>query len=243
MPRYGLIGLPLTHSFSKRYFTEKFQQRGLHAHTYELFPIASIDQLEALLQTHPELAGLNVTIPYKQQVLPYLDDTTAIPPAVNACNCIHISNGKRIGYNTDIIGFRDSFKPLLLPHHKKALILGDGGAAAAVAYVLGALGIEYRIVSRNPSIGQLSYKALNEEVVGTHTVIINTTPLGTFPAVDFCPDIPYEFIGPRHYLYDLIYNPAQTLFLKKGALRGSQTRNGYEMLVIQAEESWKIWNS
>lgn len=241
MPGYGLIGYPLTHSFSKKYFTEKFLELKLKEHSYELFPLENIEQFEDLLQAHPRLSGLNVTIPYKQQVLQYLDITTAIPAAVNACNCIHIKEGKRIGYNTDIAGFRDSFKPLLRPHDKKALVLGNGGASAAVAYVLKELGLEYRIVSRNPAPGQLSYQELNGGIIAEHTVIINTTPLGTFPDVEACPAIPYEFITRQHYLFDLIYNPETTLFLQKGAANGAQIKNGYEMLVIQAEESWKIW--
>jgi shikimate dehydrogenase len=243
MKRFGLIGYPLTHSFSKKYFTEKFGSEGLRDHVYETFPIPSISELPSLLEKHPDLLGLNVTIPYKQQVLEYLDDSN-IPSEVQACNCIRIKNRKLIGHNTDITGFEKSFTPLLQSHHKSALVLGNGGATAAVIYVLQKLGIEYEIVSRRiHGTSTLTYGDLNADLIYSHNVIINTTPVGTFPDVDVCPAIPYEYISRDHYLFDLIYNPSKTLFLKKGEERGAIIRNGYEMLVIQAEESWKIWTS
>jgi shikimate dehydrogenase len=242
MKRFGLIGYPLSHSFSKKYFTEKFDKAGLKDHVYELFPIASIDELPSVLADHKDLVGLNVTIPYKQQVLKYLDASN-LPEGVEACNCIKIENGKLTGNNTDVTGFEVSFKKLLRPDQKKALVLGNGGATAAVVYVLKKLGITYEIVSRKMHADStLTYEHVNEKIISDHPVIINTTPLGTFPNVNECAPIPYEFITARHYLFDLIYNPEKTLFLKKGEEKGAAIKNGYDMLEIQAEESWKIWN-
>ena len=241
--RFGLIGYPLTHSFSKKYFTQKFEKEGLKDHVYDLFPIASIDELPDVLKKHADLVGLNVTIPYKQQVMKYLDASN-LPKGVEACNCIKIENGKLTGNNTDIIGFEVSFRQLLKPHHKKALVLGNGGATAAVTYVLKKLNIDYEIVSRRVHDGStLTYHDVSVAVIKEHPVIINTTPLGTFPNVHECAPIPYEALTSDHYLFDLIYNPSETLFLKKGKEKGSIVKNGYDMLEIQAEESWKIWNS
>jgi shikimate dehydrogenase len=240
--RFGLIGYPLSHSFSKKYFTEKFEKEGLNDHVYDLFPIASIDELPPVLSKHKDLVGLNVTIPYKQQVLKYLDDSN-LPKGVEACNCIKIENGKLTGNNTDITGFEVSFKELLKPHQKKALVLGNGGATAAVVYALKKLNIDYAIVSRRVHDGStLTYNDVSVAVIKHHQVIINTTPLGTFPNVDECAPIPYEAITPQHYLFDLIYNPEKTLFLRKGEEKGATIKNGFDMLEIQAEESWKIWN-
>jgi shikimate dehydrogenase len=240
--RFGLIGYPLSHSFSKKYFTEKFEKEGLKDHVYDLFPIASIDDLPGVIAKHKDLVGLNVTIPYKQQVMKYLDASN-IPKGVEACNCIKIENDKLTGNNTDVIGFEVSFKQLLKPHQKQALVLGNGGATAAVVYVLKKLNIEYSIVSRRLHDGStLTYNDVSVAVIKQHTVIINTTPLGTFPDFDECAPIPYEAITPDHYLFDLIYNPSETLFLKKGKEKGATVKNGYDMLEIQAEESWKIWN-
>lgn len=240
MRRYGLIGYPLSHSFSEKYFTEKFRREGITGCVYELFPIASIDELNALLKAHPDLHGLNVTIPYKQQVLRFLDDASRLP--LQACNCIKIENNKLIGFNTDVTGFQKSFSPQLQAHHKKALILGSGGAAAAVAYSLEQLGIEYKIVSRTPAENGLSYENINDDIIASYHVIINTTPLGQYPNVDAAPPLPYDLLTPQHYLFDLLYNPAKTIFLQKGGERGAVIKNGGDMLVIQAEESWKIWN-
>lgn len=242
MRRFGLIGYPLTHSFSAKYFEDKFRREQIKDCCYSLFPLASIDLLPALLRDVPELKGLNVTIPYKQQVLDLLDENH-LPAGLKACNCIRIENGKLSGHNTDVTGFEKSIQPLLKPHHRKALVLGTGGAASAVIYVLNNLGISVSMVSRNPEgHSAFSYGQLNRDLMLDHTVIINTTPLGTYPDIGSLPPIPYEFTGNKHLFFDLVYNPSQTSFLKQGELQGAQTKNGYEMLVIQAEESWKIWN-
>lgn len=244
MKQYGLIGFPLSHSFSKKFFTEKFEREGLTDHSYDLFPIPVIEDLEGVLAANPGLRGINVTIPYKQVVLPYLDDASHIPEGIRACNCIRINNGKLSGYNTDIAGFERSFTPQLQPHHRRALVLGSGGASEAVTFVLQKLGMEYALVSRQRRPGsQFTYSDLNEAVMREYEVIINTTPLGTYPKVDECPDIPYESLTARHYLFDLVYNPAKPLFLQQGEAKGATIHNGYDMLVIQAEESWEIWNA
>jgi shikimate dehydrogenase len=242
MRLFGLIGYPLSHSFSQKYFTEKFEREGIKDCRYGLFPLRSVTDLPALLQQHPELHGLNVTIPYKKQVLQYLDSKNSIPAGLDACNCIRIRNGKLAGFNTDITGFEKSLLPLLLPHHQNALVLGNGGATAAVVFVLKKLGIAFRIVSRKLHNGSaLTYKDLDESLMVQYTLIINTTPLGMHPHENTCPDIPYQFLNGQHLLYDLVYNPTQTLFLQKGEERGAAIKNGKEMLVIQAEESWRIW--
>lgn len=243
MKMYGIIGYPLNHSFSKKYFTQKFQQEAISDCFYNNYPLATIGALKALLIDNPYIAGLNVTIPHKQKVLELLDDSTKIPVGLNACNCIKINKGKLIGFNTDIIGFENSLTPLLITSHKKALILGNGGAAAAVKYVLRKLNIGYNIVSRvkqDPT--NFIYSDLNKEIIDQHTLIINTTPLGTAPVINACPDLPYQYLHSGHLLYDLIYNPDKTLFLQKGELQRATIKNGYEMLLIQAAESWRIWN-
>lgn len=241
MKRFGLIGYPLSHSFSRKYFTEKFEKEGLTDHVYDIFPISSIDKLPEILANNSDLQGLNVTIPYKQQVLQYLDASN-LPAGVQACNCIKIENGKLTGNNTDIVGFEKSFEQKLKPHHTRALVLGNGGATAAVIYVLQKLRIEYEIVSRKLHEGStLTYDDLSDGIIEDHPVIINATPLGTFPNVDEAAPIPYDAITSDHYLFELIYNPDKTLFLKKGEERGATIKNGYDMLVIQAEESWNIW--
>lgn len=243
MIRFGLIGYPLTHSFSRKYFTEKFEKEGLDDHVYELFPIASIDELPEVLRTHTDLRGLNVTIPYKQQVMKYITASN-LPAGVDACNCIKIIDGNLIANNTDVIGFEKSFTPLLKPYHKSALVLGNGGATVAVTYVLRKLNIPYEIVSRElHTDSTLTYSELDDAMIRDHKIIINTTPVGTYPDTETSAPIKFETIGPEHYLFDLIYNPEKTLFLRKGEERGATIRNGYDMLVIQAEESWKIWNS
>ncbi len=244
MRLYGLIGYPLSHSFSKKYFDEKFEKEGLTDCHFKNFPIANIRELPVLLKENPALRGLAVTIPYKQQVLAFLDARDNIPPELEACNCICVDHGKLTGYNTDHTGFEKSFAPLLQPHHTRALILGNGGATAAVAFVLKKLGISFQIVSRVLHNGSsLTYADLHEPVMKEHTVIINTTPLGMYPAVQDRPPIPYTFITEQHFLYDLIYNPEKTLFLQKGEEMGARVKNGADMLVFQAEENWKIWNS
>jgi shikimate dehydrogenase len=244
MRKFGLIGYPLSHSFSPAYFAGKFAREGYTDCSYEAFPIPSIDQLIALIADNPGLEGINVTIPYKKAVIPFLQNTTEAVKQTAACNCIKIKNGSLTGYNTDVTGFEKSLLPCLKPSHAKALILGTGGAAAAVEYVLKKLGIAFLFVSRNKQAGKniLTYDEVGKEVLAEYKLIINTTPLGMYPAVNDCPHILYEYITADHYLYDLIYNPGQTLFLKKGAEKGAATKNGSDMLIIQAEESWKIWN-
>jgi shikimate dehydrogenase len=244
MRRYGLIGYPLTHSFSKKYFTEKFQREGITDAQYELYPIKDIYELRGLIKANPDLLGLNVTIPFKQLVLRHLYSTTGIPFGLRACNCIKIIDKQTYGYNTDVIAFEKSFIRAWAAHHKKALILGNGGATAAVGFVLQRLNIPYQIVSRKiHDRSALTYADVNESIIRSHNIIINTTPLGMYPEVDRCPPIPYQHITAEHYLYDLIYNPGKTAFLEKGEERGASIKNGLEMLQIQAEESWKIWTA
>lgn len=241
---FGIIGYPLGHSFSQKYFTEKFQREGIDDCKYESYAIKHIDELEQVLKQQPQLEGLNITIPHKQSVLSLLDDSTNIPFGLNACNCIRIVDGKLIGYNTDVIGFERSVSPQLNSHHTKALILGNGGAAEAVKFVLRQLNINYKIVSRKiHKDAELTYADLDETIIKGNLLIINTTPVGTFPEVDACPEIPYQYLTPQHFLYDLVYNPEKSLFLRKGEEHGALIKNGYEMLVVQAEESWDIWNN
>ena len=219
------------------------KRKGITDCRYELFPLKSIDDLKEILKANPDLEGLNVTIPYKQQVLSHLYSFTDIPKEIKACNCIKIIKGRLFGYNTDVIGFEKSLRSLLKPWHKKALILGNGGATEAVVFVLKKLDISFEIVSRSLHANStLCYKDLGEQVMKEKLLIINTTPLGMYPQTDQYPDIPYEFITDKHLLYDLIYNPAKTLFLQKGEERGATIKNGEEMLRLQAEESWRIWN-
>jgi len=243
MRLFGLIGYPLTHSFSENFFAKKFEREGLHDCRYRLFPIRSIGELPELLKQNPELEGLNVTIPYKQEVLSFLDSRSGIPEGLNACNCIRIREGKLTGYNTDYPAFKKSLQPLLRAGDRHALILGNGGAAAAVRCALQDLGIAFETVSRSLHTGStLTYEQLSEPVLQKHKLIINTTPLGMNPHTGACPDIPYQYLTKDHLLYDLIYNPEKTLFLRKGEEHGTAIKNGTEMLELQAEESWRIWN-
>lgn len=242
MKVFGLIGYPLSHSFSKGFFAEKFRKEDVRDCTYENFPLEDISQFPALLEQQPGLRGLNVTIPYKEAVLPWLDELSPAAEQIKAVNCIQFHEGVRIGFNTDVTGFKRSLLPLLKPHHTHALVLGTGGAAKAVMFVLQELNIPYTVVSRSAQTGIITYDALDKEIMTAHTIIINTSPLGMYPQTDVAPDLPYEHIGKHHLLYDLIYNPAETLFLQKGAARGATTKNGHEMLVLQAEASWEIWN-
>ena len=243
MRRFGLIGYPLGHSFSKKYFTDKFEREGITGNAYELYPLEHIGQLENLLGSNPDLAGLNVTIPYKEQVIAFLDSMSPVVEEIGACNCIRIEDGHLKGHNTDVIGFSRSLLPKLKPHHKQALILGTGGSAKAVAYTLKDLGIPFLQVSRTPNEGMIGYEEIDQSMLESHTLLINTTPVGMHPDVMKAPAIPYEFIGADHYLFDLVYNPEMTRFLQEGALRGAAVENGSDMLVIQAEASWEIWNS
>lgn len=243
MKTYGLIGFPLTHSFSQQYFTEKFQREGITDCNYEVYPIQSVFELNDLIKNNPNLCGLNVTIPYKQLILHHLNSVKEIPFGLRACNCIKIKEGKTYGYNTDTTGFERSLLPHLKNYHNSALILGNGGAAEAVKFVFDKLNISYKIVSRKIHDGsELTYQDLNRSIIEENKLIVNTTPLGTFPNIDDCPEIPYQVLTPQHFLYDLVYNPEKTLFLQKGETCGAFIKNGYEMLILQAEESWRIWN-
>lgn len=244
MKLYGLIGYPLGHSFSKKYFTEKFQKEGLTGVGYELFSIASIQELPSVLHANPQLSGLNVTIPYKEKVLQYVTEMTPAVKEIGAANTITIDGDTLIAWNTDVIGFERSFTKKLKSHHKKALVLGSGGSSKAVQYVLKKLDIAYKVVTRNKQNkeGVIAYGDLNETIMSDHTIIINCTPAGLYPNIGEYPQILYEFITARHYLFDLIYRPEKTAFLQMGEARGADIQNGYEMLVTQAEESWKIWN-
>lgn len=247
---YGLIGYPLGHSFSQNFLNQKFEAENINA-KYVNFEIPNIEDFPSVIALHPDLEGLNVTIPYKQQVMQYLsalDTTAAEIGAVNVIKVVHNDKGEisgLIGYNSDVIGFMDSIKPLLKPSHKKALVLGTGGASKAVCYGLRQLGVEPTLVSRTKAEGRLTYSDLNDkpEIMTTHTVIVNTTPLGMYPNVDNCPDIPYDCLSPEHLCYDLLYNPDVTLFMKKSAQNGAVTKNGLEMLLMQAFAAWNIWNS
>ncbi len=241
MRKFGLIGYPLTHSFSQRFFTEKFLREEIRDCSYTAWSLPEIAELPPLL-ADPELCGFNVTIPYKEQVLPYLDIQSEVVRAIGACNCVRVVGGRLLGYNTDVFGFEQSLVKKLQPHHTQALVLGTGGAAKAVGWVLEKLGIGYRYVSRKGGAQNLSYEDVDGPLLLSHTLLINTSPVGMYPKVEECPPLPYEAIGPRHYLYDLVYNPERTLFLQKGAERGATVENGYEMLILQAEESWRIWN-
>ena len=242
MRLYGLIGKPLTHSFSKSWFFEKFEKEHIEDAAYQNFELDSITKLPQLIDSLPQLSGLNITIPYKEAVLPFLNVSTRVVQEIGACNCIKIDDQNLIGHNTDIIGFELSLVPHLESHHRKALILGTGGAAKAVAYVLKKLNIDFAFVSRSAN-ADLQYHHLDKEIIESHHLIINTTPLGMYPDINSYAAIDFNLIGKKHLLYDLIYNPAKTTFLKKGEARGASIIDGYRMLVLQAEESWKIWNS
>lgn len=245
MRTFGLIGYPLSHSFSQSYFTKKFRNENVADCEYLNFPISSIRELPSLLQQYPTLEGLNVTIPYKQQVIPFLSSKNEVVAATGACNCIRINTDQQLhGYNTDVTGFEVSLLHQLKPFHTKALILGTGGAAKAVAFVLQKLHITFLYVSRQESThDKIHYNQLNRAILTEHLLIINATPVGMFPAEKDAPPIDFDAITPRHLLFDLIYNPAMTVFLSEGKKRGASIQNGYAMLEIQAEESWKIWNS
>jgi len=246
MKTYGLIGYPLSHSFSKKYFTEKFLNEGITNHQYELFPIEDIKSLPDLLSENPSLCGLNVTIPHKVNVLCYLNEVDEAAEKIGAVNCISIKSFENEnylkGYNTDAYGFETSLTPLLGPEHTKALVFGDGGAAKAVKYVLEKLNIEYQVVVRKPVEGAILYAGLTPEILASHKLLINTTPLGMSPNIDTFPEIDYSQLGSEHLAYDLVYNPLETEFLAKAAERGASIKNGLEMLYKQAEKAWVIWN-
>ena len=238
--QYGIIGYPLSHSFSPAFFRKKFAELNTDA-IYEAFPLPDVSQFAALIDAHPHILGLNVTIPHKETIVPYLDELDDVAADICAVNCIAFRNGKKKGYNTDVIGFEQSLIKLLAPQHTHALILGTGGSSKAVAYVLKQLGIGFRFVSRNKQQGLLTYEELTPDIIGQTKLIINTTALGMYPNTEGAPAIPYDAITTQHLLYDLIYNPEETTFLTLGKERGAVTKNGFEMLQIQAEASWDIW--
>ncbi len=245
MKTYGLIGYRLSHSFSKKYFTEKFQREGIQDCIYENFPLDTIQEFSALLRSGANLRGFNVTIPYKQEIIPFLNDLDPAAKEIGAVNVIRVmDDGKLIGYNSDYYGFKNSLEAFISKNTAhKALVLGTGGAAKAVVTALRDLGIPYKYVSRTKSENMLSYAELNAELMNEHSIIINTSPLGMYPDVDSFPAIPYEFLTDQHYLYDLVYNPEETVFMKKGRERGAHVMNGLPMLIGQAEKAWEIWNS
>jgi shikimate dehydrogenase len=242
MRQFGLIGFPLSHSFSKKYFTQKFSDEGIDA-AYDNYPLEKISDLPGVFNDHPALEGINVTIPHKQSVIAHLHQLSEVVKETGACNCIRIRNAMLEGFNTDVIGFEASLSAHLTPVHKKALVLGTGGAAKAVCYVLDKKGIPWVQASRNPKGEMIDYKSISASLIKEHKLIINTTPLGMFPDTASFPELPYNAIGETHYLFDLVYNPSTTLFLQKGRQQGAIIENGYRMLELQAEESWKIWNS
>lgn len=245
MDKYGLIGYPLGHSFSIGYFNERFENENIDAE-YINFEIPTIDDLPEVLASNPQLKGLNVTIPYKEKVLPFLDSVSPEARAIGAVNVIRVTHkGTKVtlkGFNSDVIGFTKSIEPMLEKHHKKALILGTGGASKAINYGLKSLGLETVFVSRYERPGTIQYESITPEVVKEYNVIVNCTPLGMYPQSDVCPKLPYEALDSHNILYDLIYNPDQTLFMKKGLAHGAQVKNGLEMLLLQAFASWEFWN-
>lgn len=247
MRLFGLIGNPLSHSFSAKYFAKKFESENIADADYRLFPLNDISEITALIGFLTDLQGFNITIPYKLAILPYLNHITDAAKSVGAVNCVKIERNASgmilTGYNTDIYGFRESLLPVLKPFHRKALVLGTGGAAKAVCYTLHELGIEYSLVSRSEN-GQtiLNYSQLSQKIISDNPLIINTSPVGTYPEIEKCPDIPYQFLSSRHLLFDLVYNPSETKFLKLGSEAGAAILNGSKMLELQAEKSWEIWN-
>lgn len=241
MTKFGIIGYPLGHSFSKGFFTEKFARESIDAQ-YLNFEIPDVAMLSDVLRNNPELRGLNVTLPHKQAVIPLLDEMSKEAKEIGAVNVIRVRNGKLKGFNSDIIGFTNSIKPLLMPHHKKALILGTGGASKAIRVGLNRLGIEWTYVSRSPREGMITYEDITAETLQAYTVIVNCSPVGMFPNVAQAPEIPYDCLSDKHLLFDLVYNPEETLFMKKGRAEGATVKNGLEMLHLQAVASWDFWN-
>lgn len=245
MDKYGIIGYPLGHSFSPGFFNEKFRNEGIDA-VYERYELSQIDLLPEIIASNPELCGLNVTIPYKQQIMQYLDELSEEAREIGAVNVVKVThNGKNVhlkGFNSDVIGFSRSIEPLLEKHHKKALILGTGGAAQAIDYGLRQLGLETIKVSRYERPDTIQYDKITPDVIKEYKVIINCTPIGMYPNTEECPNLPYEAMDSQHLLYDLIYNPDTTLFMKKGMERGAVVKNGLEMLLLQAYASWEFWH-
>ena len=244
---YGLLGRNISYSFSKEYFTRKFSESGLTDHIYMNFDLPEISELNLVLNRYKgKLKGFNITIPYKQEIFQFLDETDQVAADIGAVNVVKIIDNSGLkGFNTDSYGFENSIKPLLRSQHKKALILGTGGASKAVSYVLGKLGIEYLYVSRrsDQSPNFITYGDLSETLLKEYLLVINATPVGTYPKIDKAPDMPYKYLTSNHLLYDLIYNPPLTAFLKQGKSVGATVKNGLEMLELQAEKAWEIWNS
>lgn len=245
MKKLGLLGKNISYSFSRNYFAEKFKNDGIsNEFCYDNFDIQSINEFPKVLKNNPDLIGMNVTIPYKQEVISFLDSLSDNAKEIGAVNTIKIyPDGKLIGHNTDYFGFTESLKPLLKPHHKKALILGTGGAAKAIAYGLKHLDIDFQYVSRKKNNETISYSELSKDIFDEYQIIINCSPIGTFPNIEDCPKIPYQYFTSNHIAYDLIYNPEKTTFLDKAETQGASIKNGFEMLVLQAEKAWEIWNS
>ena len=241
MTKYGIIGYPLGHSFSRGFFTEKFAREGIDAQ-YLNFEIPDAGMLLDVLRDNPELHGLNVTLPHKQAIIPMLDELSDEAREIGAVNVIRVRDGRLKGFNSDIIGFTESIRPLLLPHHKQALVLGTGGASKAICVGLNRLGLEWKYVSRTPREGMITYQDITKETLQDYTVIVNCSPVGMFPKVDQAPAIPYEYLTPRHLLFDCVYNPEDTLFMQKGRAQGATVKNGLEMLHLQAIASWRFWN-
>lgn len=241
--QFGLVGKNISYSFSKAHFTKKFEDLNLPDNTYENLDFQDISELSNFIKNNPNLKGLNVTIPYKETIIPFLDKLSKKAYGIGAVNTIRFTkNGKLKGYNTDYYGFQKALKPLLRKHHKKALILGTGGASKAVAYALKQLGIKFNYVSRTSTVHSIDYSHIDAATFKEYQIIINCTPLGTYPNTNVCPEIPFHYFTSKHIAFDLIYNPAETLFLQKAKEQGAIVKNGLEMLVFQAEKAWEIWN-
>lgn len=245
MNKYGLLGFPLGHSFSRRFFLNKFKQENINAE-FENFEFENVSDMKCLIGETPQLRGFAVTIPHKQNIIEFLDETDAAIDKIGAVNCVKVSrkgDGVKLkGYNTDVIGFEESFKEYWKTEHQRALILGTGGASKAVSYVLEKLGIAFEMVSRRKTETTLCYEDITAEKLSNVQIVINTTPLGMFPQIDTCPDLPYENVTDKHYFYDLVYNPEETLFLSKAKAGGAIVKSGMDMLELQAEANWRIWN-
>ncbi len=243
MRKFGLIGKTLKHSFSADYFAKKFEAEHIDNCSYSLFELEKIEDVLTLIKNEPELCGFNITIPYKQQILPYLDSIDIEAERIGAVNCVTIKDGKLTGYNADIVGLRSSMAKLLDGAYvDQALVLGTGGASSAVQYMLGEMGVAFELVSRDPAKATITYDSISAEDIMRTQLIINTTPLGTYPDIESAPSLPYAYVSPSHYLFDLVYNPPLTQFLSYGEQRGAKILNGETMLIAQAEESWRIWN-